>query len=74
MQVILQECVNDTSNSSGTKYFASGNAKFYLHSFLANITEELVAHKQYKWFDPFTMKNKFTVLLNKDQMLLYTVQ
>lgn len=74
MQVILQECINDNTNSSGIKYSAHWNAKLYLHSFLWNITKELVVCKQwYMQFDPFTKKNKFTVLLNKEQMLLYTV-
>lgn len=46
----------------------------YTAFFLSNITKELVVRKQwYMQFDPFTKKNKFTVLLNKDQMLLYTV-
>lgn len=46
----------------------------YTAFFLANITKELVVRKQwYMQFEPFTKKNKFTVLLNKDQILLCTV-
>lgn len=46
----------------------------YTAFFLSNITKELVVRKQWcMQFHPFTKKNKFTVLLNKDQMLLYTV-
>lgn len=42
--------------------------------FLSNITKELVVRKQwYMQFDPFSKKNKCTVLLNKDQVLLCTV-
>lgn len=46
----------------------------YTACFLSNITEELAVRKQwYMQYDPFMKKNKFTVLLNKDQTLLYTV-
>lgn len=74
-QFTLQECINDNTHSSSTKYSAHWNAKRYLHSFISirlllkngwyvnNGTCNMIPH---------TMKNKFTVLLNKDQMLLYT--
>lgn len=74
-QFTLQECINDNTHSSGTKYSAHWNAKRYLHSFISvrlllkngwyvnNGTCNMIPH---------TMKNKFTVLLNKDRMLLYT--
>lgn len=45
----------------------------YTPFFLSNITKELVHKQWYMQFEPFTKKNKFTVLLNKGQMLLYTV-
>lgn len=46
----------------------------YIAFLLSNITKELVVGKQWcMQFHPVTEKNKFTVLLNKDQILLYTV-